>query len=184
MDSIKAAYKHTKVGTFLFKVCAKWTEFMLRHRWLYYFLSCTWGIIMTIVGLLISGVLAVVKLVSGNRVKISFTPYNWVYGISVGSDYWGGFECGLCFLQCQKAPNTTRAHEFGHTFQNCLFGPLFIFLVALPSITWYWMHRLSKKPLKPYDSLWFEDAATQCGIYADLCLYAEKHFGNEEKENG
>lgn len=44
---IKAQYKHTKVGQMLFDMCARWTKFVLKHRWLYYVLAFTWGAIMT-----------------------------------------------------------------------------------------------------------------------------------------
>lgn len=167
IPEIKAAYQHTKAGTFLFNLCAAWTKFLVKHHRLYYLLACTWGSIMTIVGLIVSGVLYLVKLFTKDKVKITFKPYHWIYSISVGPNYWGGFECGLCFLRDQKSRGNLNAHEFGHTFQNCLFGPLFPFLVAIPSMTWYHSRKKNKeKAKKPYDSKWFEDAATQCGLYA------------------
>lgn len=168
VPEIKAEYSHTKAGTLMFNLCANWTKFLLNHRWLYYFMACTWGIIMTFIGTVVSGVLALVKISAPDKVKIKFNPYYWIYSISVGPDYWGGCELGLCFIRDQKSQGTLPAHEFGHTFQNCLLGPLFPFMVALPSAAWYWVHTLnqSKRKLKPYDSMWFEDAATQCGLYA------------------
>ena len=174
VPDIKAAYEHTRAGTFLFNLCATWTKFLVKHRELYYTLACTWGCIMTVVGLIVSGVLAVVKLFAKDKIKITFKPYHWIYSISVGKDFWGGFECGLCFLRDQKSSGTLDAHEFGHTFQNCLFGPLFPFIVAIPSTTWYWSREIKpEKKQKPYDTMWFEDAATQCGLYAIRMLNAE-----------
>ena len=171
IPEIKAAYQHTKAGTFLFNMCAAWTKFLVKHRWLYYFLACTWGFIMTIIGLIVSGVLAIVKLCSGGKVKITFKSYHWIYDISVGPTYWGGLEFGLCFLRDQKSRGNLNAHEFGHTFQNCLFGPLFLFIAWIPSVIWYWSREAKPvKERKPYDTLWFEDAATQCGRYANAYL--------------
>lgn len=163
MAKIHPAYTHTKVGTFLFYLCARWTEFLVNHRWLYYILACTWGIVMTIVGLLVSGVIAIAKIFLKD--KIIFAPYHWVYSISTGPKYWGGLEFGLCFLRDRSSSGSIDAHEFGHTFQNILFGPLFIFLVWIPSACWFW-----SQSTKPYDSMWFEDAATQCGRYASKFL--------------
>lgn len=175
IPEIKAAYQHTKAGTFLFNMCAAWTTFLVKHRWLYYLLACTWGLLWTLVGLIISGALALVKLCSGGKVKITFKLYHWIYSISVGPNFWGGLEFGLCFLRDQKSRGSLNAHEFGHSFQNCLFGPLFPFLVVIPSATWYWTREAKPvKNRKPYDSMWFEDAATQCGLYAVRTLNAKE----------
>jgi hypothetical protein len=87
----------------------------------------------------------------------------------VGPDYWGGCEMGLMFLRDQKSSMSVDEHEFGHTFQNCLLGPFFPIVVAIPSACRWWARELNKDPNKkfaPYDSAWFEDAATQCGKYA------------------
>ena len=166
---IISKYEHTKAGTFMFNLCAVWTKFLLKRRKLYYTLACTWGIIMTFAGLLVSGVLKAVKFITKDKIKIIFKPYHWIYSISVGPDYWGGCELGLCFLRDQKSRGSLDTHEFGHTFQNCLLGPLFLFVVAIPSAARWWARELNKDPNKkfaPYDSAWFEDAATQCGEYA------------------
>ena len=165
---IKPKYKHTKFGTFMFNLCAKWTKFLVKHRWLYYLLACTWGIIMTLGGLIISGILGIAKLFNK---KITFKKYYWIYSISVGPDYWGGFETGLMFVRDQKSVGSLNAHEFGHTFQNCLLGPFMLFGVTLLSAIRYWYRELKyeRKGLLPptdYDAVWFEDAATQCGTYA------------------
>lgn len=164
-SNIKPAYEHGNAGTALFNLCAAATEFLVRHKKLYYILACTWGSIMTFIGLLVSGSLYLVK--SKAKFNITFKPYNFIYSISVGPDYWGGCNLGLCFLRDQKSDDSVAAHEFGHTFQNCIFGPLFPFLVAIPSAARWWDRELNKdKKFAPYDSAWFEDAATQCGQYA------------------
>ncbi len=156
--NIKPKYVHTKAGTFLFNLCARWTEFVVKHRWLYYLLACTWGILMTIIGFVVSAVLAIGKIFVWHGIEFRF--YNWIYSVAVGR-CWGGLEFGLCFLRDLGNGEQLNAHEFGHTFQNALFGPFFIFLVWIPSICWYWTGSS-----KPYDSMWWEDAATQCGLYA------------------
>lgn len=174
---ITPKYTHTKVGTFMFNLCAAWTKFLLKHRKLYYTLACTWGIIMTVIGYIVSGVLYAVKLFAKDKIKITFKPYYWIHSISVGPDYWGGCSLGLCFLRDQKSRGSVAIHEFGHTFQNCLLGPLFPFVVAIPSASRWWARELNKDPNKkfaPYDSAWFEDAATQCGKYAVEYLTTNK----------
>ncbi len=167
-SEIKAKYKHTKVGTFLFNLCACWTKFLVKHRMLYYILACTWGAIMTVIGALVTIVLAIAMPFTSGKSKIIFEPYHWIYNIKVGKRSWGGLELGLCFLT-GRSSRGVAAHEFGHTFQNCLFGPLFPFIVSIPSALWY--HSSKRKTKKiPYDTYWFEDAATQCGLYATSYL--------------
>ena len=170
---IKPQYTHSKAGNFLFNMCAKSTKFLCKHRFLYYLLACTWGLIMTVLGFVITLILGIDKLFTKN---IKFKKYNWIYKIYVGPDYWGGCEMGLMFLRDQKSSDKhIDDHEFGHTFQNCIFGPLFPFLVAIPSMTRYWARELKPNhPWPAYDAAWFEDAATQCGAYANWYINNKK----------
>lgn len=168
-------YEHGWMGLCLFRLCAAWTIFLVKHRWLYYLLACTWGIIMTVIGWVISLVLALIKLCS--KIKVNFKIYCWVYSISIGPEYWGGFETGLMFLRDHKSSTALDQHEFGHTFQNALFGPFFPLLVGIPSAIRYWYQIIREKhgkTNKAYDAAWFEDAATQCGKYAAEHLSAQK----------
>ena len=179
---IKPLYEHSKVGSFMFNLCAKWTKFILKHRWLYYFMACTWGVIMTILGLIITLILGIVKIFIPK--KVIFERYYWIYSITVGPEWWGGCEMGLMFLRDHNSSvNYINPHEFGHTFQNCLLGPLFPFMVAIPSAIRYWLREIfPKKIWAPYDSAWFEDAATQCGVYA-VRILSQKQEALDKKEN-
>lgn len=179
---IKPHYEHSKIGNFMFNLCAKWTKFILKHRWLYYLMACTWGIIITILGLIITLILGIVKIFIPK--KVIFERYYWIYSITVGPEWWGGCEMGLMFLRDHNSSvNYINPHEFGHTFQNCLLGPLFPFVVAIPSAIRYWLREIfPKKKWAPYDSAWFEDAATQCGIYA-VRILNQKQEALDEKEN-
>lgn len=165
-EEIKPRYTHGKYGMFMFRLTAKWTKFIVKHRFLYYFLACTWGLFLTLVGWFITLGFAVAKIFDH---KITFKKYNWVYSISTGPDWWGGFEMGLMFVRDHKSWTSLDAHEFGHTFQNCLFGPMQVFFVGIPSMCRYWYQMIrEKKGLdnKPYDLMWFEDSASCCGEYA------------------
>lgn len=123
---------------------------------------------MTFVGAVVTIALAIAMMFGGS---VSFERYLWIYRAKAGPDYWGGFETGLMFVRDHKSADSVDKHEFGHTFQACLLGPLMIFAVSLPSAIRYWVRELkySKKGLKPatdYDAAWFEDSATQCGRFA------------------
>ena len=130
-------------------------------RILFYFLSFTWGALMSIIGLLVIAVLACMKKVH--------VFHGRLYGI-VGKD-WGGLELG-CFFVCGEncQSDYLRAHECGHGLQNIIFGPLMPFIVCIPSAIRYWYREIiyrkdpeRYKTLPDYDSIWFEGWATNWG---------------------
>jgi hypothetical protein len=70
----------------------------------------------------------------------------------------------------ENAGEHTMAHECGHGLQNCIWGPLFPFVIAIPSAVRYWYreflhkHNKAKYVLLPdYDAIWFEGQATKWG---------------------
>lgn len=125
----------------------------------FYFLSFTWGLLYTLVGLFI----AFAMIMTGHKPK----KWGWSIYFETGKKPWGGAEWGPVFLKDKYSGDSLKNHEFGHAIQNCCFGPLMIPLVTLPSTMRYWFRRISerlgKKPAKPYDSIWFERQATQLG---------------------
>ena len=168
IDIDKPQYEHSKIGNLLYKICAKWSKFLVKYRWLYYLLACTWGLLMTIIGLVVSGILGIAKLFTK---KIRFKKFCWLYGINVGPDFWGGLEFGLCFLRDHKSSDHVSKHEFRLPFQICLCGALTPFIITIPSaIRWWYVYlKFTRKGLpypKPYDAMWFEDSATMSGYYA------------------
>ncbi len=96
---------------------------------------------MTVVGLLITGILNLVKLCA-KAVRRDLKIKTHINGCSLITEVggnWGGVELGAVAL-CGNYSETnsywfehTRRHEFGHALQNLILGPLFIFVVALPS---------------------------------------------------
>ena len=101
----------------------------------FWFLSWTWGIIMTLLG----AIIGLALMITGHK------PHRFRYLIyfEVGEN-WGGFECG-CFFVCNKnASLHTKQHESGHGIQNIIFGEKY-------------------RKLPPYDSMWFEGLATKWG---------------------
>lgn len=161
---IKACYGHTKYGNFMFNLCKKGTLFLSKHRFLYYLLACTWGLVLTVFGLIVTFGLWIASLFNKN---IKFNKYGWIYCCKAGPDYWGGFETGLMFVRDQRSSELhINSHEFSHSFQNCILGPFYIFLVAIPSAVRWWARTLfPNKTWSPYDSAWFEDEATQGGLW-------------------
>lgn len=143
---------------------------------LFWLVSCTWGIIMTTIGAVATGLLNLIQLIGkwfGKDFKIK-THKNGCSFITEVGDNWGGLELGafaLCGNYSTTSPqwfDHTRKHEFGHAIQHLYLGPLFIFVVAIPSASRYWYQRIMQKkgkqfPENWYDSIWFEGGATKTG---------------------
>ena len=135
----------------------------------YWILQLTWGIIMTFIGLVVTGFC--ILFLKGKVHKNGFS-----YIVEIGGN-WGGLDLGavsLCGGYTTKCPDEnwfqhTRRHEFGHSFQNIIWGPLFPFVIAIPSaIRYHYQNWRSSKglPNKEYDAIWFEGQATRWGTKA------------------
>ena len=136
---------------------------------LYWIGQLTWGIVMSLIGLITA--LICILFLKGKAHKNGYTII-----IEVGGN-WGGINLG-CISLCGGYTTVcsdenwfqhTRRHEFGHSLQNLIFGPLFPFIVAIPSaIRYHYQNYRSKKglPNKEYDAIWFEGQATRWGTKA------------------
>lgn len=126
---------------------------------LFYILSFTWGLPLTIVGLFV----ALALTIAGYKPK----KWNYCYYFEIG-DNWGGVEFGVFFVVCKNSGTLIKNHEHGHGIQNCYFGPLMPLVVCIPSAIRYWYRELKylrngKTPPTSYDSVWFENSATNLG---------------------
>lgn len=126
----------------------------------YYALSFTWGIIMTAIGMLVAGVLRL----AGKKPTKEGPCWCFVVGKN-----WGGVSLGPVMLMspANYAAGRTVKHEFGHSLQNCIWGPLFPFVIAIPSAARYWVREFQYNkgtpPTMDYDAIWFEGQATEWG---------------------
>lgn len=102
---------------------------------LFYILSFTWGILMSFVGCLVFLVL----MIAGKKPEKFHTRFY----IRVGRR-WGGLELGPWFITDETPAYETLQHEAGHGFQNIVLGPLFPFVVGLPSAARYWLYEIKK----------------------------------------
>lgn len=127
-------------------------------KFIYWFISLTWGCIMTFIGLISSLFL----LIIGYRpYKVGYTFY-----FKVGRS-WGGLTLGTVIIVSENHSPHTLKHEYGHTIQNLIFGPIELF-IGIASASRYWYrelkyYRKNKQPSTTYDSIWFEGQATRLG---------------------
>lgn len=123
------------------------------NKKLYWLLSLTWGLPLTLIGAIAFGVL-------------SFCGYNvqqngWGWCIKIGKK-WGGFSMGPFALLCKNHVAELPAHEFGHSIQNCIFGPFTLFFITIPSIIRYWLWKIGLVH-HDYYYIWFEQQANIFG---------------------
>ena len=126
-------------------------------RTVFYLLQFTWGATVNLAGLLVFLCCrrrsrrtmfrtAIVTCLPGNR---------------------GGLSLGIfIFLSVRDPQDVSRicAHEYGHTVQCLLLGPLYWVVVAIPSVIWYhFFAGYRKKRGIPYDALFCERWATAWG---------------------
>ena len=129
---------------------------------LFWFFSWTWGFLMTFAGFI---TFAVLRLFGYKAEKNQYG-----YNIEIRHS-WGGFSMGPYCLTNHNPSEHLLSHEFGHSLQNCYFGPFMIF-ITFASIVRYWWREyqvvIKKKlysELPGYDDIWFEGTATYLGNF-------------------
>lgn len=125
---------------------------------LFYILSWTWGLPMSLCGAV---VLTVLRLRGRPIHRFELCLYAEI------GEFWGGLELGMFFLKDTRSGDHVRLHESGHAVQNILFGPLMPFLVSIPSAVRYWYREIRRRKGMPlrgrYEDIWFEAQATSLG---------------------
>lgn len=130
-------------------------------RWLYYLIHWTWGIVENIIG----SILLIIFLCTGAKIS----KYRNAIQVQTKFNWGGSFEMGMFFF-LGKNCQSTIPHEYGHTIQVLWWGPLFLFVIALPSAIRYWYREIIYKTdkekyynLPEYDAIWFEGQASDIG---------------------
>lgn len=101
-------------------------------NFLFYLIQWTWGLPVNLIG----GVVALICRAKGyeqkrfKRALITYLPWKQ-----------GGLSLGLFIFIRKEHPNeiwryNTPIHEYGHTWQALLLGPLYWLIIGLPSAVW------------------------------------------------
>lgn len=139
---------------------------MKGRKFLYYFLNLTWGLLLTLAGALV----ALILIIGGKHPK----RHGGCFYFNIGR-CWGGLEMGLFFFTDNIDSTHVKNHEYGHSLQNAIWGPLMLPVISIPSVIRYWVHYFREKkgkPNPPYDAIWFEGQATKWGT--DTVSYWQK----------
>ena len=125
---------------------------------LYILWQCTWGIAQTLVG----AAVLLFNLGKPHRLYHGAVVTEWSSGSSVSLGM-------FIFLSERTNPATKQkllVHEYGHTLQSLMLGPLYLIVIGLPSILWAGLpcckkHRRTKQI--SYYSLYSEHWANRLG---------------------
>lgn len=135
---------------------------------LFYLIQFTWGLTVNFAGLL-------VFLCCRGRFH-SKMFHNAIVTYLPGNR--GGLSLGVfIFLSIRDSRESGRlcAHEYGHTIQCLLLGPLYWVVIAIPSVIWYhFFAGYREKRGIPYDALFCERWATAWGKRACGQLFRPK----------
>ena len=123
-------------------------------RVLYKVLQCTWGLPQTLVGAVVYTVCRARKCPRHDLGGAVCTEWRRNDGVSLGM-----------FVFCPKY-GRIHLHEYGHTYQSLLLGPLYLPAVVVPSLFWAglpYFQRLRRERHIPYSRLWCEGWADRIG---------------------
>ena len=128
----------------------------------YIILQCTWGIVQTLAGL--------IMFLTSIGEKHSFykgsvaTFWKRPYGISLGMFIFippkaRFYNAEKYHFDDDEIRGRLLVHEYGHTYQSMLLGPLYFPVVGIPSAVW----GMVKKPDLSYFSFYAEKWANHLG---------------------
>ncbi|MDW7659942.1 MAG: hypothetical protein SCL54_00810 [Bacillota bacterium] len=123
-------------------------------------IQLTWGIIQSALGFFVF-------------LRHSRDPHSFYHGsILTKWKFSSGLSLGIfIFAPIQDRKNGERliVHEYGHTIQSLILGPLYIPLIGIPSFTWAkHRHYIKKRELRglSYSHYWTEKWADRLGELA------------------
>ena len=140
---------------------------------LFLFVQWTWGLSVNLIGWIAFTICTKVK---GYRwqhfgyAKIVYVPWKG-----------GGLSLGLFIFMKDQHKNkkwtyNTRIHEYGHTWQCLLLGPLYWVVIAIPSFIWCnCFAGYRKKNDVPYAALYCESWANAWGEKFSKMKQSEEH---------
>lgn len=132
---------------------------------LYCFCQCTWGIVQTLLGMFFF-------------IKYRKERHYWYHGVVV-TECRGelNISLGMFIFVTENRRESGKeqfrrllVHEYGHTLQSLLLGPLYLPVIGLPSLLWCRLPYFKQRRMKSgrsYYSFYTEKWADMLGEWAD-----------------
>lgn len=98
-------------------------------KFLFWFVQCTWGILQTLVG-------AILMLIVSAKIVDSISYHTSRAVTVLGSRLSGAISLGGFIICFYNPDEELYKHEFGHCIQSLILGPLFLFVIGIPSLIW------------------------------------------------
>ncbi|MCQ2409031.1 MAG: hypothetical protein MJ068_00645 [Clostridia bacterium] len=152
---------------------------------LYWLIQCTYGIIQTLIGFCIF-----IK-----HIKCKHEFYHGAI-LTYHEGDWGGVSMGPFIFVNGKRWETwvkeTRVHEYGHTIQSLILGPLYFFVIGIPSMIWCNAKKfrdMRERGEKNYFDLYCESGANTLGALVTgeekpKREHTTEEMRRRERENG
>ena len=121
---------------------------------IYVLLQCTWGLPQTLVGF----ILFIVHIRCPHRFYHGSIETEW-------QQKWSGISLGLFIFTPIEQHSEVRVHEYGHTIQSLILGPLYI-IPGVISLAWGNLPYYAKKRREqnlPYTKCFVEGGASRLG---------------------
>lgn len=145
------------------------------RAFLFYLDQFTWGILQNIVGF-IGFMIMKAKGCEHEKFHRSYITY-------IEKKNFGGVSIGIfIFINASKTGDVRhdiRVHEYGHTIQSAILGPIWPFVIALPSVIWCGLPAIvnyrAKKDVSYY-WLYCEGWSNLCGLWATKDRFRTKEL--------
>ena len=132
-------------------------------KFIFYLIQFTWALPQNLIGLLVY--LCLYKKCTHERFHNSFISY-------VNNDNFGGISIGIFIFmnpkRDKKRIHDTKIHEYGHTIQSLFLGPVWVLIIAIPSVIWCnlkYFRELREQKNISYYTLYCEGWANIWGRY-------------------
>ena len=132
---------------------------------LYILAQCTWGILQTLAGFVVFLICAKDKHYLYHGAIVT----EWKQGSSVSLGLFifvSGNPCYRGIPTIEEAAGRLLVHEYGHTIQSLILGPLYLIVTGLPSIVWAsipGLRKMRRKKQISYFSFYTERWANHLG---------------------
>lgn len=129
-----------------------------------------WQLPQNIVALIMMPFIGKLKLIKYQDYCFAFEADKMQGSISLGSFIF------LCNSHAKE--DTTIAHEFGHVWWSHAFGPLYVFIIGIPSIFWAGFRNREKHPCyySFYTEKWANDKAGLIAVLSSSGKYCTLEF--------